>query len=214
MKVTKKEIQTNGKTISYSHFEVGSKIICFMFAGAGYKYDSPLFYYARMVMLQNNIDIVRVHYSYDLHTLKKSNEELAKIMIDDIDPVVADVLRNGQYNDTIFLGKSIGTLPIANGLMKRDEFSKAIMILFTPLLRSKSLFDSILHSQHQGLIVIGDKDLHYNPDQIDRLSDSNLKIEVVQHADHSLDIGEFDAANSIIVLSKLMERLQETIRLN
>ena len=63
-----------------------------MFSGAGYKYDSPLFYYSTRVMLQNNIDIVRVHYSYDEKTMKK-NEELAKIMMDDINPVMMEVLK-------------------------------------------------------------------------------------------------------------------------
>lgn len=211
MNVNKKEIQINDKAICYTHIEVGSKTICFMFSGAGYNYDKPLFYYSTMVMLQNKIDIVRIHYSYDEHTMKKPIEEITKIMMDDINPVILEVLKNGQYNDTIFLGKSLGTIPIANELMKKDEFLKSKMILLTPLLRFDSIFDSIFNSQHHGLFVIGDKDHHYNSNQIDRLSNSNLKIEVVQNANHSLDIGEFEATNSILVLSKIMERLQETI---
>jgi hypothetical protein len=182
-----------------------------MFSGAGYKYDSPLFYYSTRVMLRNKIDIVKIHYSYDEQTMKKSNEELTKIMMDDINPVIEELLKNGQYNDTIFLGKSIGTIPIANDLMKRDKYLKSKMILLTPLLRSDSIFDSILHSHHQGLLVIGDKDLHYNSARIDQLSNTNLKIDVVHNADHSLDIEEFDVKNSILVLSKVMEILQETI---
>jgi hypothetical protein len=113
-----------------------------------------------MVMLQNKIDIVHIHYSYDEQIMKKTIEEITKIMMDDINPVILEVLKNGQYNDTIFLGKSLGTIPI------------------------------------------------------DRLSNSNLKIDVVQNANHSLDIGEFEATNSILVLSKIMERLQETISSN
>ncbi|PFM66582.1 alpha/beta hydrolase [Bacillus cereus] len=214
MNVRKKEIQINDKTISYTHIEIGSKTICFMFSGAGYRYDSPLFYYSKMVMLQNNIDIVRIHYSYDQKTMKKNNEELAKIMMDDINPVIMEVLKNGQYSDTIFLGKSLGTIPIANELMKREEFLKSKMILLTPLLRSDSIFESILNSRHQGLLVIGDKDHHYNSTQIARLSNSNLKIDVVQNANHSLDIEGFEVTNSILVLSKIMERLQEIISLN
>ncbi|WP_242225185.1 alpha/beta hydrolase [Bacillus cereus group sp. BfR-BA-01380] len=214
MKGTKKEIQTNDKAIRYTHIEMGSKTICFMFSGSGYNYDKPLFYYSKMVMLQNKIDIVQIHYSYDEQTMKKTIEELTKIMMDDINPVMVDVLKNGQYNDTIFLGKSLGTIPIANELMKRDEFLKSKMILLTPLLRSDSIFDSIFNSQHQGLLVIGDKDHHYNSTQIDRLSNSNLKIAVVQDANHSLDIEGFESTNSILALSRVMEKLQETVRTN
>jgi hypothetical protein len=214
MKVNKKEIQTNGKSISYTHIETGSKTICFMFSGSGYNYDKPLFYFATMTMLQNKIDIVHIHYSYGEHIFKKSLEEITKTMMHDVNPVIFDILENGQYNETIFLGKSLGTIPIACDLMKSDAFLKSKMILLTPLLKFDSIFDSILNSQHQGLLVIGDKDHHYNSNQIDQLSKSNLEIEVIQNANHSLDVGAFETTNSILALSKLMEKLQETVSLN
>jgi hypothetical protein len=214
MNKNKKEIKTKDKIISYTHIELGSKTICFMFSGGGYNYDKPLFYYSTMAMLQNKIDIVHIHYSYNELTMKKTIEEITKIMMDDISPVIFEVLKNGQYNDTIFLGKSLGTLPIANELMKRDDFLKSKMILFTPLLKSDMIFNSILNSKHQGLLVIGDKDHHYNSNQIDQLGKSNLKIDVVPNASHSLDIGDFETINSILVLSRVMERLQETISIN
>ena len=46
--------------------------------------------------------------------------------------------------------------------MKREEFAKSKMILLTPLLTFESIFDSILHSHHEGVLVIGDKDHQYN----------------------------------------------------
>lgn len=212
MEVYKKNIQTNDKAISYTHIETGSKTICFMFSGSGYNYDKPLFYYATMTMLQNKIDIVHIHYSYGDHLWKKPLEEISKTMMDDINPVILDVLKNGEYNETIFLGKSLGTIPIANDLLKRDEFLKSKMIILTPLLRFDLIFDSILNSEHQGLLVIGDKDPHFNSNQIEKLSNSNLKIEVIQNANHSLDIGEFKTTNSILALSMVMEKLQEAIK--
>jgi hypothetical protein len=214
MNVNKKEIQINDKAISYTHIEVGSKTICFMLSGSGYNYDKPLFYYATMTMLQNKIDIVHIHYFYEKHFFKNSLEEITKTMMDDVNPVIVDILSNGQYNDTIFLGKSLGTIPIANELMKRDEFLNSKMILLTPLLMFDSIFESILHSQHKGLLVIGDKDQHYNSNQIDQLSKSNLEIDVVQNANHSLDVGVFETTNSILALSKVMEKLQGTVSTN
>ncbi|PEI85162.1 alpha/beta hydrolase [Bacillus pseudomycoides] len=214
MKGKKKEIQTNDKVIRYTHIETGSKTICFMFSGSGYNYDKPLFYYSTMVMLQNKIDIAHIHYSYDEQMMKKTIEEITKIMMDDINPVIVEVLKNGQYNNSIFLGKSLGTIPIANDLMKRDEFLKSKMILLTPLINFDSIFDSILNSHHQGLLVIGDKDHYYNSNQIDQLSKSNLKIDVVPNANHSLNVGEFETTNSILAVSRVMEKLQETVRTN
>lgn len=157
-------------------------------------------------MIENNIDIVHIHYSYDEQTLKKSFEELSKIMMEDIDQVISTVLFNGDYKETIFWGKSLGTIPIANSLMKREEYLNSKMILFTPLLNFGKIFDPVLRSQHKGLLVIGDRDPHYNAENINRLTKvTNLKIEVVQDANHSLDIVEFDTSKSINAVSKIMK---------
>ena len=214
MKVNKKNILTNDHTISYTHIETGSKTICFMFSGSGYNYDKPLFYYATMTMLQNKMDIVQVHYSYGEHFLKKPLEEITKVMMDDINPVLFDVLKNGDYSERLFLGKSLGTIPIINDLLTRNEFLNSKMILLTPLLQFESIFDSLLNSGHQGLLIIGDKDPHYNPNQMDQLSSSNLKIEIVPNANHHLDIGEYETTHSVLALSRIMEKLKETIQAN
>ena len=93
-----------------------------MFSGSGYNYDKPLFYYATMLMLEHKIDVVHIHYSYDEQVMNKPMEEVTKVMMDDINPVINEVLKDEQYNETMFLGKSLGTIPIANDLMRRDDF--------------------------------------------------------------------------------------------
>lgn len=214
VKGTKKEIHIDDKVIRYTHIEKGFNTICFMFSGSGYNYDKPLFYYSTMVMLQNKIDVVHIHYSYDEQLMKKTMEEITKIMMDDINPVMNQVLKNGQYNKLMFLGKSLGTIPIANDLMKREGFLQSKMILLTPLLTYNSIFESILNSDHERLLVIGDKDHQYNARQIDQLEQSNLKIEIVKNANHSLNVGEFETENSISALSRVIEKLKGIVREN
>ncbi|WP_242261343.1 alpha/beta hydrolase [Bacillus cereus group sp. BfR-BA-01453] len=214
MKGIKKEIHVDSKVIPYTHIEKGSNRICFMFSGSGYNYDKPLFYYATMLMLENKIDVVHIHYSYNDQVMNKPMEEITKVMMDEINPIMKEVLKDKQYNDTMFLGKSPGTIPIANDLMKREEFAKSKMILLTPLLTFDSIFDSILHSHHEGLLVIGDKDHQYNADQIDQLHKTNLQIEVVKNANHSVNVGEFETENSIEAIAKIIEKLKEVIRTN
>lgn len=214
MKGTKKEIHINDKVIHYTHIEKGSSTVCFMFSGSGYNYDKPLFYYATMLMLEHKIDVVHIHYSYDGQLMNKPMEEVTKVMMDDINPVINEVLKDEQYNETMFLGKSLGTIPIANDLMKREEFLQSKMILLTPLLTFESIFDSILHSQHEGLLVIGDKDHQYNAGQIDQLHKTNLQIEVVKNANHSVNVGEFETENSIEAIAKIIEKLKEVVRIN
>ncbi|MED3084849.1 alpha/beta hydrolase [Bacillus toyonensis] len=211
MKGTKKEIHIDDKVIRYTHIEKGSSAVCFMFSGSGYNYDKPLFYYATMLMLEHKIDVVYIHYSYDGQLMEKPMEVVTKVMMDDINPIINEVLKSGQYNDSMFLGKSLGTIPIANDLMKREEFSQSKMILLTPLLTFNSIFDSILHSRHEGLLVIGDKDHQYNIDQINQLYKTNLRIDVVKNANHSLNVGEFKTENSITVIAKMIRKLEEII---
>lgn len=214
MKGTKKEIHINDKVIHYTHIEKGSSTVCFMFSGSGYNYDKPLFYYATMLMLEHKIDVVHIHYSYDEQVMNKPIEELTKVMVDEIHPIMNEVLKGEQYNETMFLGKSLGTIPIANDLMKREEFLQSKMILMTPLLTFDMIFDSILHSNHEGILVIGDKDHQYNADQIDQLHKTNLQIEVVKNANHSVNVGEYETENSIEAIAKVIEKLKEVVRTN
>ncbi|PFB67600.1 alpha/beta hydrolase [Bacillus cereus] len=212
MKGTKKEVHINDKVIRYTHIEKGSSTVCFMFSGSGYNYDKPLFYYATMLMLEHKIDVVHIHYSYDEQVMNKPIEELTKVMMDDIYPIMNEVLKGEQYNETLFLGKSLGTIPIANDVMKREEFLQSKMILLTPLLTFESIFDSILHSQHEGLLVIGDKDHQYNANQIDQLHKTNLTIDVVKNANHSVNVGEYETKNSIEAIANIIEKLKEVVR--
>ncbi|MEK4412933.1 MULTISPECIES: alpha/beta hydrolase [Bacillus] len=214
VKGTKKEIHIDDKVIRYTHIEKGSSRICFMFSGSGYNYDKPLFYYATMLMLENKIDVVHIHYSYDEQVMNKTMEEITKVMMDDINSIMKGVLKGKQYNDTMFLGKSLGTIPIANDLMKRDEFAQSKMILLTPLLTFDTIFDSILHSRHEGFLVIGDKDYQYNADQIDQLYKTNLQIEVVKNANHSVNVGGYETENSIEAIAKIIGELKEVVRTN
>ncbi|PEK65043.1 alpha/beta hydrolase [Bacillus wiedmannii] len=214
MKGTKKEVHINDKVIRYTHIEKGSSTVCFMFSGSGYNYDKPLFYYATMLMLEHKIDVVHIHYSYDGQLMNKPMEEVAKVMMDDINPVINEVLKDEQYNETMFLGKSLGTIPIANDLMKREEFAQSKMILLTPLLTFDTIFDSILHSRHEGFLVIGDKDHQYNADQIDQLYKTNLQIEVVKNANHSVNVGGYETENSIEAIAKIIGKLKEVVRTN
>ncbi|MDF9557303.1 alpha/beta hydrolase [Bacillus tropicus] len=214
VKGTKKEVHINDKVIHYTHIEKGSSTVCFMFSGSGYNYDKPLFYYATMLMFEHEIDVVHIHYSYDGQLMIKPMEEVTKVMMDDINPVINEVLKDEQYNETMFLGKSLGTIPIANDLMKREEFLQSKMILMTPLLTFDTIFDSILHSNHEGVLVIGDKDHQYNAGQIDQLHKTNLQIEVVKNANHSVNVGEFETENSIEAIAEIIEKLKEVVRIN
>ncbi|MED2648031.1 alpha/beta hydrolase, partial [Bacillus thuringiensis] len=61
-------------------------------------------------------------------------------------------------------------------------------------------------------LVIGDKDHHYNANQIDQLYKTNLTIDVVKNANHSVNVGEYETENSIEAIANIIEKLKEVVR--
>ncbi len=133
--------------------------------------------------------------------------------MNDIDPVINNVIDNFHYNETIFLAKSLGTIPVVSEIMKREAFNKSKMILLTPLLKLERIYEEILNSNHEGLIVIGDKDPHYNPEQVKEMAQhTSFNIEVIHGVNHSLDDVEYDTLISISSLTKVIKSLHEMIK--
>ncbi|MET3318880.1 UNVERIFIED_ORG: hypothetical protein ABIC97_001975 [Peribacillus simplex] len=46
--------------------------------------------------------------------------DITKIIVNDVNHIITEVFKNHRYQETVFLGKSLGTIPIINGLMKID----------------------------------------------------------------------------------------------
>jgi hypothetical protein len=210
LEVNKKTMLINEKEIKYTYIENGSEVVCFMFSGAGYTYDKPLFYYSTMLMLEHKIDVVHIHYSYKQDVLQLPLEQLTEMIVKDVNPIIAEVLRNKEYKETILLGKSLGTIPIINEFMKNEMYANSKMILFTPLLRYDPIFETLLSSNHSTFLVIGKNDRHYIPDKIEALSNKeNIKMKEIADANHSLDIEPFNTSTSIIVLNEIMNSLNK-----
>lgn len=213
MKSTKISVDTNDSHIEYTQIKTGSKKICFMFSGSGYNYDKPLFYYATMLMLENQFDVVQIHYSYNKELFEQSSEAITNCIMNDVNPVIENVLSNFQYNEIIFLAKSLGTIPVVRGIMKREAFNKSKMILLTPLLKFGGMYEEILNSSQKGLLVIGDKDPHYDSEQLKQIEQqTSFTIEVIKGANHSLDDAANNTLTAILSLTEVMINLKKMIQ--
>lgn len=215
MKGTKISVDTYDrlKQIEYTHIETGSKKVCFMFSGSGYTYDKPLFYYATRLMLEKQFDVVQIHYSYKKELFDQSFEHITDSIMNDVTPVINNVLSNYHYTETIFLAKSLGTIPVINEIMKREAFNKSKMILLTPLLKLGSIYEEILNSSHEGLLVIGDKDPHFNSEQVEHIAhETSFNIEVINGANHSLDDVGYNTETTISSLARVMVKLKEILQ--
>lgn len=213
MIVSDKTVVVNGKEVRYTHVDNGSPVVCFMFSGAGYTYEKPLLYYSTMIMLENRFDVVQVHYSYEQDLFKLPLADITELVFQDVDPVITEVLQSHSYQEIIFAGKSLGTIPMINRLMKNDLYSHFKMMLLTPLLKYDELYEALLDCGSPALMVIGEKDSHFIPEKISKLANNpNIQIETVPHANHSLDIEPFNTAKSIHVLQEIMGKIDNFIQ--
>ncbi|MDI3091738.1 alpha/beta hydrolase [Priestia megaterium] len=206
MHVNQKSVSSQTHRITYTHIKTGGPRICFMFSGLGYTYEKPLLYYVTMLMLKREIDVVHIHYTYPKELMTQSTDEIADVMMQDIDLVLQDVLSHNNYKNIIFAGKSMGTIPLIQRIMKDEAYKDAVMLLLTPLLIRSELFESLLESTHKGLIVIGTRDHYYN-ESVYGLKTKKMHIEVIENADHSLDVF-YSPSDSLKTLQTVMSRIE------
>lgn len=209
MHVDQKSVSNQTHRITYTHIKTGGPRICFMFSGLGYTYEKPLLYYVTMLMIKHGIDVVQIHYTYSKELMTKSTDEIADVMMKDICLVLQDVLPQNSYKDIIFAGKSLGTIPLIQRVMKDEVYKDAVMLLLTPLLTRTELFESLLKSSHKGLLVIGSGD-HYYTEEVYRLKTNPMNIAVIENADHSLDV-LYAPAESLRVLGTVLDGIEQLL---
>lgn len=209
MHVDQKSVSSQTHRIPYTHIKTGGPRICFMFSGLGYTYEKPLLYYVTMLMLKHGIDVIQIHYTYSKELMTKSTDEIADVMMKDIDLVLQDVLSHNDYKNIIFAGKSLGTIPLIQRVMKDEVYKDAVMLLLTPLLTRSELFESLLESTHKGLIAIGTRD-HYYTEEVYQLKTNTMNIDVIENADHSLDV-LYTPAESLKALETVLDGIEKIL---
>ena len=208
MEIRRCETQLGDQTIAYNHYYSESDEVCFMLSGAGYAYDHPYFYFSRMMLLKRGVNVIEVQYvSDDLFSLpdKQGDAEMRRR----IEAVIDEVLRSRTYQTIHFIAKSLGTVPLIS-MMHRGLFPEARVVLLTPLLKDPAIVEAIANSRHHGLLVIGDHDRQFSPEALERCGSSNLVLEQIKGANHSLDL-DFEVGPSLQVLGQIMQRTEEVL---
>jgi len=208
MEIRRCETRLDDLTIAYNHYYSDSDEICFMLSGAGYAYDHPYFYFSRMTLLKRKVNVIEIQYvSDDLFSMpdEQGDAEMSRR----IEAVIGDVLRARSYQTIHFIAKSLGTVPLVS-MMHRGMFPEARVVLLTPLLKDPAIVEAIANSRHYGLLVIGDHDRQFSPEALERCGNSNLVLEQIKGANHSLDI-DFDVKSSLQVLGQIMQRIEDVL---
>ena len=206
MRITQSSIVVDQTTISYDHFQMGSKQVCFLISGASYLYDHPYFYYSRMALLARGIDVICIHYVTE-ELFSMSDAESNACMTRRVDAVVSEVLEKHTYENVQFIAKSLGTIPLAT-LLAKPNLQEARFVFLTPVLNE--VVEQIVTSTQAGLIVIGTADKFYDEALLETCRASQLKIDVIEGANHSLDQG-FEVNASLAVLGHVIRQIETSL---
>jgi len=206
MHIKQSSIVVDQTTVSYDHFQMGSKQVCFLISGASYVYDHPYFYYTRMALLARGIDVICIHYvTEDLFLMSDADSNAC--MTRRVDAVVSEVLATHPYENVQFIAKSLGTIPLA-ALLAKPSLQAARFVFLTPVLNE--VVEQIAASTQAGLIVIGTADKFYDEAALETCRTSQLMIDVIEGANHSLDQG-FEVDSSLAVLGHVIRQIEASL---
>ena len=198
------------KNVEYTYINNNSQNICIMLSGGSYTYDKPLLYYATMAMIENQFDIVHVNYSYGSEYFENTPELIQSIISEDVSDVLQEVFAKKNYDDIIFIGKSLGTIPLAFNFVLNETYRHAKFIFLTPLLKLNGFIENLNESKHPSLIVIGTNDHHY----LQELSTLNTNISLLEihNANHSVELVPTNPSDSIKVIDLVINTMNTFIK--
>lgn len=206
MNIEQSSIVVDQTTISYDHFQMGSKQVCFLISGASYLYDHPYFYYSRMALLARGIDVICIHYVTE-ELFSMTDAESNACMTRRVDAVVSEVLATHPYENVQFIAKSLGTIPLA-ALLAKPSLQTARFVFLTPVLTE--VVEQIATSSQTGLLIIGTADKFYDEAALETCRTSQLTIDVIEGANHSLDRG-FKVNQSLAVLGHVVRQIETSL---
>ncbi|GAB0170038.1 alpha/beta hydrolase [Lysinibacillus sp. CTST325] len=201
MKIKPRKEQYND--VTYNYFDLESNKVCFMFSGTGYTYEKPLLYYSTELMLELGYDVVQVCYSFNSKQFEQEPEAISAMVYNAANPIVEYVLSTKSYTEAVYIGKSLGTLPITDFYMQQSSSVPSRYVLLTPLLSLEHVMKNLLG--RQAFLAIGTADPHYSKESLEQLSSHELLI--IENADHSLEIANH-TVESVILCQSLLTGLK------
>lgn len=176
------------------------KKLVILFPGAGYGLDCPLLYYADFLFETKGYERLHMKYQDILSYVDVPVEDKIELLRQYIWEQVKDV-DFGQYQEVVFLSKSVGGTEA--GVIAEKLGVNVKQIFLTPVEGSE------LYLQNDSLVIIGTNDKAYSLYK-KICEEKSVKVLYVDGADHSLEIlGE--PFTSIHVLEEVMHFIEMEI---
>jgi dienelactone hydrolase len=175
----------------------GARRIAVVFPGFLGGWNTPATYYPVLALLDRGYDALCLDSVYREHpTVERLRH--------DASTALRAALEAGTYEESLVMGKSLGTIAVAELLLDAELPPAARSVWLTPLLRNDRVESAIAMLESPALFVIGTKDPLFDRTVLQRLQKHGHHVAVVQRANHGLAI-DGDAAASAKVAGRLVE---------
>ena len=191
-----------------------SKLVI-LFPGIGYNCDKPLLYYGRKLAEQEGYECRMVPYVYDGDARIRGDRERMKKAFESLYAQAAEMLSGveyGQYEEVLFLSKSVGTVIAAAYAKELRE--KGILpgagfwlrhVLYTPL---EYTFQ---YEPENAVGFLGTADPWCVPEEVFRLAKKQgVPMHAYEGANHSLETA--DTFANLRVLADIMTKTKEFLQ--
>jgi pimeloyl-ACP methyl ester carboxylesterase len=166
--------------------------------------------YATLALQALGADVAWVNYGYDrdpgFERLDKAEQE--ERLFHDARAGVQTALARCARDRYVVVGKSFGTLAMAQLMEEGRLPADARMIWLTPMLRDRRVRAALEALDQPALLVIGDRDPHFDPTLMEPLSQrGTCQLLVLAGANHGLTVAG-DLPASVRVLERYLGALE------
>lgn len=169
--------------------EGGSETVALLFPGFGYRVTAPLLHYAEQALLWRGADVLRLDLAYDADpTFPAHDPEARRARIrSDAERALEAALAAGDHRNIVLVGKSLGTLALADLVAGPLADRGPVCVWLTPLLNDAGLREAVTRQRPPSLYVIGTADPLYDAGVLEELRDAcGGRSVVVDGADHGM----------------------------
>lgn len=183
----------------------GAGALAVLFPGLRYTCDMPLLYYPTRLLLQRGADVLQLHTDYTSSKFQDLTRlEQAAIIGDDALTAVKVGLAERQYKILVLMGKSIGTLALAQLVASGLNLEPAVIWL-TPLLHQPLLVNAALQARGAALFICGTGDSTYHAAALAQICQQTAaQALLLENANHSLETPG-DVAHSLQMMQQILQ---------
>jgi len=201
-------------TINLSEENERADRLAILLPGVGYRLTNPIFYFTQQLLLDNGYRIAGVDYAYDkLEGFRDFDfETILGILRDDAASIGEAISQLPPHNDLLLIGKSLGTVLMAN-LLNQKHIQSARLAWLTPSAKVTQVGNKILENAQKSFVCVGTSDKGYDAKKYAGFKLAGATVSELNDLAHVLECDN-DVPKSIMGHHQMILDLQNWLKAN